>query len=90
MGHTVEHAVPKASRYKVLPPKVRYLRDISLSVTGDNKEKKYIKGLLMNIPRPKYPHHYLPVQLKCGLFHLGTFLTHQGKVRKSGYNMWVS
>ena len=43
MGHTVEHAVPKASRYKVLPPKVRYLRDISLSVTGDNKEKKYIK-----------------------------------------------
>ena len=43
MGHTVEHAVPKASRYKVLPPKVRYLRDISLSATGDNKEKKYIK-----------------------------------------------
>lgn len=58
--------------------------------TISERKKKDIKGLLMNIPRPKYPYHYLPVQLKCGLFHLGTFLTHQGKVRKSGYNMWVS
>lgn len=35
----------------------------------------------MTISRPEYPYHYLPVQLKCELCHLGTFLTHQGKVR---------
>lgn len=33
----------------------------------------------MTISRPKYPYHYLPTQLKGGLFRLGTFLTRQGK-----------
>lgn len=52
--------------------------------------KKYIKGLFMTISRPKYPYHYLPMQLKGGLFRLGTFLTRQGKGKNGMYNMWIS
>jgi hypothetical protein len=52
------------------------------------ERKKYRKGFLMTISRPKYPDHYLPRQLKCGLFSLGKFLTHEGKVRNT-VHMWI-